>query len=258
MINKVAKKFYVLCAVVFVAILVLCCCCKYNGYSSEYSDLYTVAVNSLLWNTGNSYDAEREIDPQIEIIEKDTFGRVLFSYRERYYSGAKLSFSALLISQKSSEGYVYYYEDYNFVIMEQEVFSVEIRSFANDIIQNLKTANDWNKEIVTGKCVKKEIENIKKEIPGESKYIEEKVVEKFDLANRQKNIFTHFLTYDNNCNYIIYGNVINNENNEDIYFAILIKQDNNVQDLIFFVPEDVYKYHDEFAKFKQDNGWRTD
>lgn len=252
------KKFAIIklvCLVTCVCIIIFCSSCGYKGYAGDYIDLYTVAINSVLWNNGHSYGADRAIDSKLELIEEDTFGRKLFTYYESYYSGAKLSFSALLISQYASEEYVYYYEDYNYILLEQELYASAIKNFANEDIEYLKIQNDWDKEINLDKCIKKEISNTKQQIPIESQIIKEKAVEKFGLMEGKFNIFMDMLTYDSEGNFILYGSIIKSYEDEDIYFATLVMPNDNSQDIEFFVPLDIYNYHEEFIKFKQENGW---
>lgn len=63
------KKILSLLSVLFLLFLNSC---SYNGYSGGYSDLYTVAVNSVLWLNGYSWGADFECDPQIEKIDEDS------------------------------------------------------------------------------------------------------------------------------------------------------------------------------------------
>ncbi|MDE6661571.1 MAG: hypothetical protein K2J93_07095, partial [Anaeroplasmataceae bacterium] len=69
---------------------------KYKEYTGEHPHLYTEAINSLLWTYGHSTAADKFCNSEIEIIEEDEFGRVLFEYNEKYYIG-DLVFSSLLI-----------------------------------------------------------------------------------------------------------------------------------------------------------------
>lgn len=245
----IKKKLLPLCLIV---LCVFFMGCGYKGYSGEHHDLYTVAINSLLWNNGHSYDAERVTDSQIEILEKDNYGRILYTYQEAYYSGAKMTFSALLISQCSLNGFVYYYEDFNFIIKQQELYSAEISCFSFEDITYLKSLNDWDKDIDFEKCVKKEISNVKNNIPFNNETITQKVINEFKLTDSEYNLFLDYLTDDIRDNFLFYGSIMKfNEN--DIYFVGLIDSDYN--DIKFLVPSNLYSYQEELIKFKRDNGW---
>lgn len=65
-------------------ILMLLTSCGYKGHSNNNLELYSTAVNSVLLINGYSWNADFECDPQIEIIDKDDYGRVLYTYYEKY------------------------------------------------------------------------------------------------------------------------------------------------------------------------------
>ena len=83
------KKILSIVLLIFMMILTSC---GYKGYSGDQLDLYSVAINSVLWLNGHSWSADFECDPQIEIIDEDQYGRIMFTYYEKYYSGAGISF----------------------------------------------------------------------------------------------------------------------------------------------------------------------
>lgn len=247
--NKIAV---VLCLTL---IIMLFSGCAYKGYSGKNTDLFTEAVNSVLWNTGHSSGADRFKDSEIEVIEKDGYGRTLFTYHEKYYAGAKLSFTALLIAQHSSDGFVYYYEDCNFIIKEQELYSSKTVNFTQEEMSELKAENDWDSEINLEKCIKKQISKTKQEIPYDSRTITDKAVEKFNLVEREYNLYLHYLTADGGDNFIVYGSIGKFNGDEDIYFAALINSVTN--EIKFLVPENVYNYRQELINFKAENGWKN-
>ena len=63
---------------VLLLVILSSCGCAFKEYSGGYPDLYTVAVNSVLWVNGYSLGADFECDPQIEKIDEDNYGRVMF------------------------------------------------------------------------------------------------------------------------------------------------------------------------------------
>ena len=83
--------------------------CGYKGYSGHHSESYTVAINSVPWINGFSWTADFVCDPQIEIVEEDEYGRIMFIYHEKFYGGSDIGFAALVISQSSNEKEVFYY-----------------------------------------------------------------------------------------------------------------------------------------------------
>lgn len=229
--------------------------CFYRGYSGNYSDLYTVAINSVLCNNGHSFSADKYVNPKIEIIEKDMYGRIMFTYYEKYYAGADISFSSLIICQQSNEKNVFYYEDINYIIKEQTLYEQNINSFENEEIEKLKAVNDWNKEINLEKCIKKEITKHKPIIPYE-KEVKSKILTELNLKDKEYSLFVNFLTSDSDdTNFIIYGFVrINNE--EGIYFIGFVEVNNeSVEKINFLIPLNVFDYKTELIEFKKINNW---
>jgi len=230
--------------------------CLYRGYSGDYSDLYTVAINSVLWNNGHSFSADKYVNPKIEIIDEDIYGRIMFTYYEKYYAGADISFSSLIICQHSDEKDVFYYEDINYIIKEQTLYEQNINNFENEKIEQLKVVNDWDKEINFEKCIKKEITKHKPIIPYESE-VKNRIVDEFHLKNERYSLFVNFLTSDSNdANFIIYGFVRNNDE-EGIYFIGLVENNNeSLEKINFLIPLNVFDYKTELIEFKKINNWR--
>ena len=224
--------------------------CYNYCYSGDNSDLYTVAINSLLWNLGYSTLTERSCDSEIEIMERDSYGRVLFSYTEKSYSGGEIAFSSLLISQKTEDNYVYYYPDYNFISVPKNSSSNEKIVFSNEEIEILKKNNDWNKEIDLKRCVKKEVSNQKKEVPLSEKELDDILSNYKEYDNK---IF-NYLTRDDYGRFICYGWILTDLKRE--YLVILLNPDltYNVE-TCFYIPNDYYNYQDEFKQFKELNKW---
>lgn len=253
-------KKRILVFILSAVILVLCNGCKYKGYFGEHVDLYTAATNSILWNNGHSFGSDKEMDPKIKVIEQDRYGRTLFTYYEKYYfgcnSGEILTFSALLITQHSSEEYVYYYEDYNYLILRQEDIYIPSNKFTEDDIEYLKELNDWDKALDLDLCVKKAVINKKPEISEDSP-IKQKIKEKFGTQLPARLILDH-LTDDENGNTIVYGfneKIIDGKVSSDYFAAIVQLDGENIRGIEFFEPSDLYDYRDEFIEFKKQNGW---
>lgn len=147
----------------------------YLGYKEPFTAEYTEAVYSLLDAKGYWVYGEPICDPYLKVLEKDNFGRTLFAYCE--YN--RVSSLSLMILQKSDGVFSYYYTDCNFTASETFISgepnfdiadTIQVNDenvlsfFTGEQIDELKNLNDWNKEINTGKCVKKEIIN-KKDFP---------------------------------------------------------------------------------------------
>ena len=120
-------------------------------YEGEHPNLYTVAVNNVFGAWGYMSNGEAVYDPDIEVIEKDSYGRVLFFYDERFSFG-----TALVIMQASDENEVSYYLDhcyYPYMYSEDSPYDATYRDlFTEKEISDLKKLNDWNKPINGEKC----------------------------------------------------------------------------------------------------------
>lgn len=220
--------------------------CGFKEYSGEYPDLYTVAINSILWNIGYSQHIEAAEQPKIEILEKDDYGRTLYTYYEISDAG-----TSLMISQYSEEDYVYYYEDFNFLQKKNGIAYKEW--FSQEEVEYLKSLNDWDKELDLDKCVKKQITRKKQSIPCDKKIIEEKVAQKFNEKGERYDVFPEYLTSDSLGNFLVYGFI--NLLDSRIYFDFVIFIDADCETFNFFVPSETYSYQEELKNFKAENGW---
>lgn len=225
--------------------------CGYKGYRGDNADLYTVAINSVLWNSGHSHGADFIMDSEIKRLEIDEYGRTLFTYHESFYVDRSLSFSALIVAQYSSDGYVYYYEDCNYIIKEQPPYQDSGIIFGREKINYLKELNDWGKELDLSKCVKKKIERKKLETPTDSDAIKNKIREELGIEDEIR-MHLYYSTNDNNGNYLVYG-TCELEADRYIHFAAFVTADGEVKD--WFEPQNIFDYNEELKEFKKNNGW---
>ncbi len=251
------KKAKFTLAVLLLVILSSCSLdCAYKEYSGEYTDLYTVAINSVLWINGYSLGADFECDPQIEKIDEDNYGRVMFFYHEEYYKASNICFSALIISQASNKDEVFYYEDVCYIVKEQVMYTPEPDEVFNaEEIDYLKSINDWNKELDYEKCLRREITKSKAKIPFE-KEIEKRIMDEFDLSDEQCFVCMDYLTNNSDdSKFIFYGHIWKSESTGICFVGLVEKENDSITKLNTFVPSDVYDYKAEFMAFKQANNW---
>ena len=135
-------------------------------HDEEKMDLYTVAVNNLFAANGYISNGEVTFDPDITIIETDSYGRTLFFYSECYKDGGEPDFGkAFVIMQKSRDGYAYYYPDvcclpYFDTVSDWEQIS---ETLPPDYFDTFKQENDWGKELEEERCAKLVISGKKQE-----------------------------------------------------------------------------------------------
>ena len=148
---------------------------------------------------------------------------------------------------------MFFYEDINYIIKEQTLYSKDIEKFADDKIEYLKLINDWNKEINYDKCIRKEISKAKQKIPNE-KEIHNFLAKKYALVDREYSLFMDYLT--NNIDeqkYIVYGYIRKNDK-EGIYFIGLVEMGDSIN-LNTIIPSNVFDYKAEFVELKKINNW---
>lgn len=237
--------------------LVMCLAgCRYKGYSGENVDLFTAAINSVLWNNGHSYSTDWYKNPDIEVVERDKYGRTLFRYYEKYYAGGGISFSSLIVCQHADDEYAYYYEDVNFIIVEEDKTNSAMGKFDDEKVNQLKAANDWNREIQLEKCVKKKLTRKKPDIPYGKEMIENKIVDAFKLKKNDYRILMDILTRDpKNDSFIMYGYILYGESENILFVGLVTATHEMVTDVKFLVPSNLYEYQSELTEFKKANGW---
>jgi hypothetical protein len=227
-------------------------------------------MHSLLGMKG--YNAHT--NAHVEIIERDSYGRILFEYYEDYYGGPTSGIPDVfcyLICQMSNKQHVYFYEDVNLIIKQWDEGN---GFFSEEEIAAFKEMNDWGKELDESKCVKYEIERLisNPTVPIEIELIEE-IFEskKLDEQRREPKarVSTHarYLASDayGRILYDIYRNhvVVHERENPSrhttaYYFVGIFNPDGSYnEDTCIMELEDLYAYQDELKAFKDQNGWNT-
>lgn len=216
---------------------------RYSGLNPE---LYSIAINSLLGARGYIDSSEMSFHPELTILESDQYGRKLFLY----YENNIISTYSLFISQKSDLDYAYFYPDYNFISAPENIFTEED-------IHELKTGNDWDKEIVMDKCNKVEIV-YEKDLGGSIE--SENVMELYRIilgedASRSM-LFIDFFTKDNYGRSIYLGTGEVSEEGEQRRVVMLFQPDGKYDESNSYMElTDFYNYQDELKEFKDLNDW---
>ena len=114
-------------------------------YDGEYQDLNTVSVSSIV----GTYSLDTD---KIELMEKDSYGRVLFGTLIDRGPVTGISVLAILIMQKTDGENVWFYGERNYLYREVEMVSdyskvnlpaMLSESFTEEDINGLKEKNDW-------------------------------------------------------------------------------------------------------------------
>lgn len=123
------------------------------SYEGDYPDLYTVAVNNFFGCNGYIAN-ENPFDPEINVIETDGYGRVLFTYDEWLNDLDGTDLVACFVMQQSDGEYVSYYEEDCALIYPQPD---DTMTPPDDELTALKERNNWNLPLDDAKCTQKRI-----------------------------------------------------------------------------------------------------
>ncbi len=263
----IMKKVLIVFSIVTL-LLCFCSCLDNNGsnyrYSGEYPDLYTEAIHSILGSTGNYRNAETGhcFDPLLEVVEQDACGRKMFLYHDG--SGLTNSVS-LLVSQKSEDGIVYYYPDFNLTLGEFDYAKSQKKDteeagyiyyyptgnyyrikFPEEKVAELKQINDWGKEINIEKCITQTVV-LKKEDPLSSEEKNALYEEVFGIKKAWS--YPLYVTKDDEGKMLF---VAVYYDDHDDYRMIIV--DGNTQHNRKIT--NVTAYQEELAEFKRENNWK--
>lgn len=198
-----------------VLFLIILTSCSYNGYSGGHLELYTVAINSVLWLNGHSWSADFECDPQIEIID----------------------------------------EDINYIVKEQVIYSQNLEEFSDNEIEHLKLMNDWNKEINYDKCIKKEITKSKANVLYEKEIKKQIADEFNLMNGQYSLFMDFLTSNLDNSKFVIYGYIRKNEGEGIYFIGLVENEKDLFKQLNTLVPLNVYDYQTEFIEFKAIQNW---
>jgi hypothetical protein len=135
--EKSSGKYKFLLSLSFTLILTTCSSEFELTWDCPYPALFYVATSSILGAQWFIFgEPPRGLPPHIQMLEEDSFGRILFVYTEDNHTHYRVTM------QKIENGYVYFYPHYNFIISP-----IERRVFAVEDIESFKDTNNWEQEM---------------------------------------------------------------------------------------------------------------
>ena len=153
------RKKITIVALISTVLLLVGCHTRDYAHEGHHPELFSVAVHSILGLRGFASE-NPSFDSPMEIIAEDDYGRRLFLYLEN-------SHFAMIIIQKSSDNYAYFYPDVNFITVDvrghspRPIYTHRNRLpqlidqyFTVDEISGLKEANDWGQELDKSRMVR--------------------------------------------------------------------------------------------------------
>ena len=251
-------------------IAILIHACSYHGYDGDHPDLYTVAVNNVFGIDGKYSNGEVTKNTHIEVIETDDYGRTLFFYNELY--GTQIEYGmAFVISQKTEDGFVYYYQDVCYLPyfdIEHDL-DVIMENIDLGVIEMLKERNDWNMELNESKCTKSEFTKEKPEGKVDTFSIEhDKKIEEYAKSNGIDESATVNCNYFKFCNsdsngkelYYVSGHITKTDENgktisESFVYAVIFGADGNTVENGIVEIKNPRTSHELIKTLKEQTGW---
>ena len=240
----------------------------------DHPELWTMACTNIAVASGYYNNGEANLDPWIEVLEADEYGRILFIYSETdyYYYDESLGYGAYIcVMQKRDDNYVYYYPDicYQHVFLDSAEFKPDLTS--NEVIK-LKEENDWNDPLNESLLEKRPIETTrpKPKLDVEEDFFEEMVYQYFEDNNiyiHPKNYgivrYSNFVTSDEYERelYTVYVQYSEYTDKKEIrhycVFLVVVNPDNTSnQDMIILLKDPNFP-QEETILLKERSGWNT-
>ena len=162
-----------------------------------------------------------------------------------------------MISQNNDDEYAYFYQDYNFISVEESKWQYTntlgppVDDFTTEEIEELKKQNDWNQELKRNECIKVKVVREKEMGPIEDKKLEKAYYETLgeDGGPHAISRISFLVTDDYGRSiYIWYGNSGRN-------LVIIFQPDGSYEEQGVMELKELQKYQDELKAFKELNGW---
>ena len=245
-------------------------------FNRDHPELYVIATHSLLGVWGMWGDS-------ILFLEEDSFGRIMFAYTGNSITSDNRTMDnilAILIAQKISNTYSYFYQGINFILHEiygpprgpttpaSDIFFNKCfvkNHFSSEQIEQLKLENSWNEKLNYDKFFRVFISRHRRThyltyISDESQ--KDAYLSVVDNARFIIGRDSIPLTMDKNGNivYFIRGRYRDSEMRQLwIYYpAFLFMFDSNgilIEETGTMELTDLWNYRDQLREFKELNGW---
>jgi len=219
------------------------------------------------------------VDSNSIVIDEDEYGRRMFIYWGDSNLGAETWMSnapvyAILISQKTEGGYVYYYPDFNFFLLkgiplkaeiahdEEETIKYILSHDLEDEIEQLKTLNDWGRPLDESKWISIQVMSraeIERRIDYTVPYTYFDGV--FAYVSNSPDITRagfYYLTSDDYNRHIFFFRALYQDEFYKEAYVVIFNEDYSF-DPVNGIMEitDVWNYQEELKTFKERNGWNT-
>lgn len=239
------RKVTILIIIVFLVIVITGCI-----YDGAHPELYKMTRCNALATNGVG-ESEWVIT---EVIEEDSYGRILFSYTMNvegvYYGYGQIW--VLAICQKFDKKLTYYYEDMCFILSD------EFEDFSEEDIKNLKINNDWDKPLNEEKMSNRPIHG---NYNGYSGMLAHDIITEGISIAEGVDVSVTFVDYDGTDKILCLAYEYDANKYDGImvevkYYLMIINEDGSYNEDTYLIEfNDFYNYQKLLHKFKLDNGW---
>ena len=254
------------------ALLILSGCDDQLSYRGAYTDLNCIVTNSILGYYSIDYNT-------IVVMEEDAYGRKMFinwgqsvAALDKFDADKPTYIFCILISQKTEDGFVYYYPDYNFTIYKvenpkrfnpskEELYQYARNIGVEDDVEWLKEQNDWEKPIDESKCVSIKVSRRSREYTSRTPPATTEAREKaYKQVAASQDIFYpglfYYLTSDSFDRHIYFFRLLQNDKTYAKSYVVMFNKDGSYDQTNGIMEiTDLWRYHDMLRDFKERNGW---
>ncbi len=270
--RKNGLRLVALILVLLMSVTAFSGCIMIREYKGPNPELCSVAWANLVGIMGYWSDGELTGDPTLEILQTDSYGRVLFSYSEEHFYKEKKGVYLLVMQSCDGSTASYYPEDCYYHVFADVVDDKCI--YDTEVIEALKLLNDWEKPIDASKCESTEIVTRKPEGKIDNaendSYLEEIVERYYERDGRYVNprnisfvSLSRFVMKDDYGRemYIVYTNFEEYGNKVEIYysykFLMVFTPDGNCHEESVTLMNDPNNAQNDVKRIKEMCGWNT-
>lgn len=246
--------------------------CTYSGYKGDNPELCSVAWANIPTLHGYAFNGEVSFDAEIEILETDNYGRILFRYSEDANGYGQYD-CYILIMQRADDKNAYYYPDdcYTFLSLEYEDLWNDLDLNGSEITA-LKERNDWDKPLDASKCESTQILRKKPEgkINVSDSYFENIVRQYHENSGRyihpKNTSFVQYFTFGISDHYGREIYVLDTrfeeftdktETNYNYVFLVAVNPDKSYNPATVIILDDPADPSKEVKQIKAELGWNT-
>lgn len=154
---KLLIKIPAIVCLIALLMLALCSCRSYSGYKGDHPGAYTLAYTQIPDTLGATLKTTRFRDPEVLLLERDSYGRGLYLY----FESTDKPLSVLIVQKENGERVWFYperstlsfktpdsvYDLWDKKLSEERLTELYRELCSDDALASLKKMNDWNEPL---------------------------------------------------------------------------------------------------------------